>query len=213
MRKIILFLLIFSTVGLYMSTFANDWLKEQYKKWSMGDISKWSFINDTPDCLNLSSDLNSNTGDLLSTLIVGDITSPLNLEVYTPEYLAHLDRLVAKKTKVKWNSNFYSHYLCHIGTDLDVLVWKIYTTRNAPWYLVIRNKNTIKFYSASKIRLMNNHVTWWDVSFCNAKLNLKSTAVLWSCFIGLDRDRLRSYLKEYRISLHTNRISIRNYIK
>ncbi len=40
------------------------------------------------------------------------------LHIYTPDYIADLDKLIAKTLK----QNFYARSVCHIGDNTDIIV-------------------------------------------------------------------------------------------
>ncbi len=194
---------IISIIGVTSFVYAGDDMKKQYQQWSMG-IEAYSYVNpsDRNDCINLSSDAVSNTGDLLSTLVVWDISTDythksgsLKLKAYTPNYLLKLDSLFAKQTNKKFGTNFYSNYLCHVSSELDTLYWRLYSeTRDSDeGYLVIRYKNIVRFYSG--IRGYNTTVTGGDVSHCGASLSKNKKSILWSCMVGYNMETLSGHNK------------------
>ena len=211
--KKILILSFFIIVFWSSSLFATTSLKDRYKKWSMWAIHE--SLSPHVDCVNLSSDYNSNTGDLLSTIIAGDPIyirgeKTAEFSVYTSEYLVKLDQLVAWQTHKKWNTNFYAHYICNVWNEIDLLVW--YTDSKSK-FLVVRNKEKIDFYDSSKLRLQNGTITWGDVSHCDGSLSKNNKNIIWTCFKGADFSNNKEYYESYTIPLYGWKILKRKFAK
>ncbi|MFC1747820.1 hypothetical protein ACFL2V_03355 [Pseudomonadota bacterium] len=89
---------------------------EIYEKWAH-TAEHFTPYSDGTDCVYTDSDYFQGH-DLLSTLIVReDVREKADLKVYTPAYLANLEKKIADFS----GKFFYAAKICHLKDDLDIL--------------------------------------------------------------------------------------------
>lgn len=103
------------------------------------------------------------------------IPNPSSLEIYTPEYIISLDKIITKTLK----KNFYARYICHIDTDTDIIAGGYTSDARESKILILRRNNKV-FLLPKMVQIYGNSYTGGDVEHCKANLNDKNT-FFWNC--------------------------------
>lgn len=153
-------------------------------------------------------------GDLLSTLIAdNEARAKLDLNLYTPSYLAAMEQKIVAQTHARWNKDFYAHYVCNLGASGDIAAGYLYPQGQSAvdgsgefaelgnlstddMVLVSLHGDEIDFYE--DMRLIGNTATGAEPPICTAEAIMNGFT--WSCFLGLhwvDDDMVNGAEMEY----------------
>jgi hypothetical protein len=169
-----------------------------YEKWAYRDyLNDYIVSTEKKDCVDtLYYTSSSKKKDLISTLIVNkEARKEVNLEVYTPDYLAHLEKQIVNYT----NSYFYADKVCHLADNLDILAgiivpndlakedeicYKKGTCYKIELAIFIIQDDEVKKVNLSKnIRTFDRTATGGEVESCDAQL--ENEKIIWNCFSSL----------------------------
>lgn len=167
-----------------------------YEKWSdkSSSIAWWS-----QDCYSTEF----STGDLISTLIVGDYKTEYAFrspKIYTSEYLMNLDTIIVHWLKKYWIKGVFAWYICNRGDWVDIIV------DNRLNRLIIRNKNSILLLPKKVQTTITSPTGWW-YTYCKPE---KAWDILtWDC--SIDSSTLEGWwntILKYKINIKTAKYTV-----
>ncbi len=185
----------------------SDQVYDVYKQWAyLNEMYRGDQNSEMFDCVGVDNGhVSFPTTDLLSTLIVNEKTrGNMNLNVYTPSYLAGIEKRVADYL----GKYFFAFKVCHLKTDLDILAGVISSDdlskedemcgykSNPPCFersyaILIAKKDDIVKIDVSEpresddLRLYDNTATGGEVQPCFSTLTEDGDAFKWTCFVRL----------------------------
>lgn len=151
------------------------------------------------DCVAMMSG-DTAGGDLMSTLIVDtDARAMMRLKVLTPAYVKSLEGKIAHEARATLLADVYASQVCHLAEGVDLVAGKnwpqgsptrdhmdgnLLWTSDATIVAVVRD-GEVQLYDG--VPSTGRTATGGEPPQCDATLR-KDGAVLWDCFMGMDRD-------------------------
>jgi hypothetical protein len=170
-----------------------------YEQWKMqyDEESHLDFVDyEQKDCVGLYNGINHN-GDLLSSLIVDEhIRGRADLDVYSPAYIASLEKKIADKAGADFDSEFYAFHVCHLDDGVDVAAGYLWLRGEDDYHtsfsrtdffkgsLALVQEENVKIYE--NFSVLNKTATGAEVSACSA--SKKFSKISWKCFDSFSYD-------------------------
>lgn len=75
---------------------------------------------------------------------------------YTTSYIKKIQDITTNFIKIKYHTNFYSYYVCHLGESLDVVAGSLWDPDTSPYYFNnnVQGVDTLAAFSSSTIVLI-----------------------------------------------------------
>ena len=180
---------------------------------------------DRPDCQGFENGLVYGE-DLLHMLAENDkARAVLKPQVYTKEYARRIDEKIKKYSDDHREGPASVFYLCHLSKDVDIVgakyffdgketVSKFDTIRDNDKEHILFLISNDELYALKDVQILDTTGTGGEVYPCRAKL--EDTAILWSCFTGLnvEEDAINGgTYRDWRISLDGRVLSKKDRIE